>query len=279
MADTDRIGDWEEKAFALTFLIAGVIGFAFEVLHICFSGWEFLDKNGEGVLILLVSLLCGGLGLERLLILRKVRATIETIHEKQGALITKVTGISTTVAEIERRQIEELAAVRKLNQAESLIGTNEIEEAALEIIKRSEDDDDIKATNQYGSEGLSENYVKAIADRVKKADEKGGNMEYQVIMPAKTGSVDEVEDIRRTVFSEQKIEDKLIERHAKHPYPLEVLIVGHSMIIALRGGGSRRTYDVAIKITDPKFVEKAANWFTEIAWSDAETDTKPASRS
>lgn len=167
-----------------------------------------------------------------------------------------------------------LSAVSKINKAESLIGTKEIEEAALDIIRDCKDSDNINATSQYRKEdALFNAFERAIANRVKKAKENLGDMEYHLLISAITGLRSELEEISRKFFGKNGLGDRLVIKHAKQPWPFEVLIVGNSMIIALRGGRQRATYEVAVRINDPKFVEKALEWYSEVGWGQADSDS------
>ncbi|HMG73273.1 MAG TPA: hypothetical protein VK582_07200 [Pyrinomonadaceae bacterium] len=286
MSVIERIQTWCGNTSAVVLLIAATIAGVYDVFH-RFGPREHVYSlaSPEEVLIGLAALLCFGLGTERLLTLRKIEDIVQKASSQREILLQKIDRISkelrrlqSTVKgqfdDVERSEVDLLSAVSKINKAESLIGTQAIEEAALDIIRDCKDSDNINATSQYRKEdALSEAYEKAIADRVKKAKENQGDMEYRLLISAISDSSSELEERRRKVFGEKEIGNRLAIKHAKEPWPFEVLIVGNSMIIALRGGRQRATYEVAVRINDPKFVEKASEWYREVGWGKADSDS------
>jgi hypothetical protein len=281
MSVIERNQKWWETTSAVVLLIVAGLGIIYDVLH-RFGTREFVHSlaSPEEVLILLVALLCGGLGAERLLTLRKIEVSIKEANKQRSNILATVNRISDKLGKLQRTVKEELqdvgetegnliSAVNKINKAESLIGTKAVEDAARKLIEDCSDSDKIRATGQYRPDDqLSKQYFMTIANKVKRAKQNQGDMQYQVIMPARSGSDRESLDERRRVFKEEGIEDRLIIRYAKHPWPFEVLIGGRSMIIALLGAGEKPPYEVAIKITDSEFVEKVSEWFREVAWGE-----------
>jgi len=175
------------------------------------------------------------------------------------------------VEETDKAILEKVAAMSTL---EILIGKDAIEQAATKIIRASGDSDEIIATSQYSNQdSLSDEYINAMAERVKRAVSDKGEMEVRVVMSAKPDTEQLVEDRRTQIFREKGIDDRLNTRRAKHGWPLEVLIVGNAMIIALRRGGKRSTYEVAIKIEDQEFVYRASKWFREAVWGEADQNS------
>jgi hypothetical protein len=288
MSVIERIERWGATTGAVVLLIASALGGLYEVFHIFFGPREHVYSlaTPEEVLICLVALLCFGLGLERLLTLHKIQDIVQKANSQGEILLLSVDRIlneletlqSTVTGEFDdvgKNEGDLLSAVSKINTAESLIGTKAIEEAALDIIRDCKDTDNINATSQYRKEdALSEAYEKAIADRVQKAKENDGDMEYRLLISAISDSSSELEERRRKVFDEKELGNRLAIKHAKQPWPFEVLIVGNSMIIALRGGRKRATYEVAVRINDPKFVEKASEWYREVGWGKADSDSE-----
>ena len=159
----------------------------------------------------------------------------------------------------------ESAIARKANEpnkVEALIGTEAIVKAAREIIEAYVTTDSFFATSQYSStHPISEDYLNSMAETLymgTKPKTRGGSS-------GGGGSSGELEAKSR-LFSEKRIEDRLIAKRAKHPWPFEVLIVGNSMIIALRGGTNNQTYEAALRVTDSEFVSKASKWFNDVVW-------------
>ena len=277
MAD-EKLGDWSEKASAIMLLSAAVLGLIYEAAHI-FGGEELVKHlgSGEGPLIFLIALLCGGLGLERWFILRKVRASIGEAGEHVRTILDTVVKIEAEVTKdfktVEEKEAELKKLLTEMSTVEPLIGATDIAAAAIEIINACANSDVINATSQYSSEDLlSPEYVTVMANRVERAEKEGGGLECRVVRPARTGPEGEAEDERSRVFREKHIEDRLTTKRSRHPWPMEVLIVGKAMIIALRGGRQRPTYEVAVKITDPDFVKIAADWYNQAVWGEADED-------
>jgi hypothetical protein len=266
--------------------IAGM-GVLYEVLH----RFTTLDKHfiPEEALIFLVSILCGGLGAERLLTLKKIEDDIEKAREQRLALIKKTDQISTGVGELLRstgnlrvETVDDLKAIlkgekdiitglKRIIRAEALIGTSQIELAATQLVDGCEDDDRIKATGQYRfGDGLSHAYFQRVADRVARAKKNNGSMEYWVVVASTGVGKLSDDDPRIMAFKRGHIRDRLHMRSVKHSWPFEVLIGGHSIIVALLSGDVKSKYEAAVKITDPDFVKSAENWFGDVVWADAD---------
>jgi len=277
-------------ASAVSLIFIALAGIAYDLIH-RFGGHDLLSRlaTPEQVLIMLLALLCGGLGAERILTLKKIEMDIETAQEQSTTLMNNVdrmmhdfhglatrfgklrTEIVADLETVEQQEEDIITAVKRINTTEALIGTKEIEAAACKLLDECGDGEKIKATGQYRTgDGLSEDYFKYVASRVARAQQNKGGMEYHVVVAAQTSKPEEVEDERIRVFKGAHIQDRLRMRTARHPWPFEVLIGGHSMIIALLGGETKAKYEIAVKITDPEFVEKAAEWYREVAWEGAE---------
>ncbi len=274
-----------ESASAIILFLAGVLGIIYDILH-RFGLQTFTDFLGdpEEAIILLISLLCVGLGIERLFNLRKIEekieASIENAAKERKHILDETLTVSQKIVRLradlkgaEKKGGVLIDAIGRINKAKPLVGTNAIEAAAIRLVKECSDSDHIKATGQYHAiDGLSADYFAAIAERVQQAKRNRGDMEYHVILPPKSFSDEAINDERAKAFLEAGVQDRLITRRAKHPWPFEILIGRHSMIIALCGGTKRQLYELAVKITDHDFVEKAGDWFGEVAWGSADRD-------
>jgi len=109
-----------------------------------------------------------------------------------------------------------------------------------------------------------------VGRHVAEAKKKHGSMDYHVVVASPKGDEPRADDERVKAFRDANVGERLIMRGVPHPWPFEVLIGGHSMIIALLGGDKEARYEVGIKITDPEFVEKAAEWYGAAIWESAE---------
>jgi hypothetical protein len=271
----------------MVLMTIAVMGLLYEVLH----RFTTLDTHfiPEEALIFLVSILCGGLGAERLLTLKKIEDDIELAQEQRLALIKKASQISIGVGELLRstgnlrvETVDDFKAIlkgekdiitglKRIIRTEALIGTHQIESAAKQLVDECDDNDRIKATGQYRfGDGLSHAYFQHVADRVARAKKNGGSMEYWVVVASTGVGKLSDDDPRIMAFERANIRDKLQMRSVKHSWPFEVLIGGHSIIIALLSGDAKSKYEAAVKITDPDFVKNAADWFGDVVWADAD---------
>ncbi len=253
-------GYWD----AMLIIIVGIVAFVYDLID-RFGGLDIskLIATPEQVLIFLVATLCAGLGIERLSTLHKVTEDINKAGEARASLLEKVSGLSVKVAD----DLDKIKAViGRPNVAEVLLGSA-IEKAALDLIDKCGEHDTIKATSQYsGTDALSDRYFDALAEKISWAKSKSGygSMEYHVIV---CSGFTAAADKRDRAFVAKNVTEKLKVRYIPHPWPFEVLIGGHSMNISLMGENG--SYEAAIRITDPEFVEKAGEWFNDELWANA----------
>lgn len=284
-----KVRQWWEAASAIILMSVAVVGIVYGGLHV--TGHEVLRRlaTPEEVIVFLVSILCGGLGAERLITLKKIGDDIESAQEQRTALVaqadrivqdvdklfTKLARLRTEIVkdfkDVERLEDDIMVAVKRINKAEALVGTHEIEGAAKKLLDECDDSEKIKATGQYRvGDGLSSDYFLHVAERVARARNNQGSMEYHVVVHSPDFEGPKEVDDRVKAFADAKVQDRIKLRSAAHPWPFEVLIGGHSMIIALLGGEDKSKYEIAVKITDADFVQKATDWYREIAWEGAD---------
>jgi len=279
---------WNLTSTLILLVVASGGGLLYEVLY-RFGDHEALAKHvvPEEVMIFLISLLCFGLGTERVLTLRKIEDDIEIAQDARTKLIADVHELLTSSAKLRTEIVGDFKAIVKgekdilsgLNRivkTEALFGSRQIESAARELISECDDHEKIKATGQYrAGDGLSLAYFRHLAERVARAKKNEGSMEYDVAVASVEGGAPSNDDARMKAFHEAGLDDRLNMRIVKHPWPFEVLIGGHSIIIALLSGDSTSKYEAAVKITDPGFVEDAADWFRDVVWASAEKPKRP----
>jgi len=286
----ETLRKWWAITSAVILLMIAALGFLYDSFD-RFGGHDIVSHwvSTEQVLVFLVALLCGGLGAERLLTLRKIENDIGVAQKQRTVLIEKASQISHDIERIAVRigklraeivvdlkdagRLEEdiFTAVKRINKTEVLVGPHEIEVAARMLLDECDDSEKIKATGQYRvGDGLSTGYFQHVAERVSKAQKNQGSMEYHVVVSSAEAGPSHEDDERVKAFSDANLRERLKMRGVKHPWPFEVLIGGHSMIIALLGGDTKSKYEIAVKITDPDFVEKASDWYREVAWEGAE---------
>jgi len=255
----ENLRGWSATASAICIIAIGLVGLAYDALHRMKLAW-IAGAQPEEALIFLVCFICFGVGAERLLTLRNIENNMQTAQKQRSVLAKKTELIAHDVGII----------AGQIKRIEALDGLEEIEAAATKLIKDCRENDKIKATSQYGSsDALSPEYFKHLAQHVAEAKKKHGSMDYHVVVASPKGDKPRAEDERVKAFKNANIGERLIIRGVPHPWPFEVLIGGHSMIIALLGGDKEARYEVGIKITDPEFVEKAAEWYGATIWESA----------
>jgi len=255
---------WTSLTTGGVLIANGALAFLYDTVRRLFPKYAVLSP--EEALIFFVAFLCVSLGAERFLTFKDIEADIKKSREKLGAMDKRTAHMSTDLDALVSR-------VRRFNRGEILIGHTEIEAAAHKLIDSSDDSARIKATGQHtATDSLSHKYFEHLAERVAHAKKNKGTMEYHVVVSSGAREP-EGEDPRVKLFRDRHIRDRLMIRTVAHPWPFEVLIGGQSMIIALVGGRNESKYEAAVRITDPAFTEKAAEWFHDVVWSGAEAQT------
>lgn len=265
---------WDGVSAYLSMLIGG-LGLAYEAWH-RFESLNELKRPvaGEEVLILLVSFLCLGLGVERLLVLRKIRAGVRDAQQERQSIKKMTAVILRNLGSLERnidtdfkRLLEEEQglelALTSMSHAEVISGTQRIEVAAKLLIRNTDKDEDVLATGQYH---LPESYFKYVAKRVHQAVRDGGDMKYYVILNEEKNKSD---GMRSSAFEELGIAEKLVSKFVDRPWPFEALIGSNSVILALPQASKDQSFIVALKIDDKEFVGRARRWFNEVLWLQA----------
>lgn len=274
------------KVTAVILLLTAAAGILYEILHKI--GFEQLtDKvaNPGEVLIVLVSLLCGGLGAERLLVLGDIEESIKSADSERAQIKAKVEEIATELGVVEKAEVDIARHVSSLGKAELLISKDEIEAAACKLVDSCGDNERIRATSQYfpviGTEShcgdpMSEVYFMTLAERLKRA-KPGSSIEYQVVLPASLQGKAFMAESKRKIFETLGVSGRVATLYARASWPFELLIGGRSMIIAFPGGTNQPTYEMAILVTDDIFVKKANEWFLEVVRKEAQTQGPAAS--
>lgn len=278
----EQLHNYLEDMNAKSLIIIGSLGIIYDLGH-RFGGEHLLNKlaSPEQVLIAMIALFCAGIGFERLLTLRRLSNQLEQAHLKrieilrvQREIKSEIGNLKTGVVEVRRKENALIDAVGSINTAEPLIGPQKIGNAAVKLVEECTKEDKIMATGQYSyKDELPKTYFKKIVEKVSDAKAKGGAMQYQVVLPAVGDQYSDSTDIRKEVFKEAQVEERLTIRRASNPMPYEILIGGQSVIIALLGE-SRSDYQLAVKITDRDFVKHASEWFKDVPWANAKPETR-----
>ncbi|HEX4960165.1 MAG TPA: hypothetical protein VF173_04955 [Thermoanaerobaculia bacterium] len=230
----------------------------------------------DEALVFLVAIICGGMGSERLLILRKLDSNVETASEERRIILARLNKINRALGidfkMVAGKENALIAALAKVNKAEILIGLDEIEEGAQKLLLACDKNDIIRATAQYfpaldqEHKDLSADYPSFVAKTVKKAIAERGAMEYHVIVASDT---DKNAQDRKDAFAAEGVSKKLFLKIRKQQWPFEVLIGGHSMNIAIPRIVNEKNYAVAIRVTDEEFVARAIEWYDDVLWKDS----------
>lgn len=268
------------KISALILLFTAAAGISYEILHKI--GAEHLTDriaHPQEVLIILVSLLCGGLGAERLLVLGDIEESIRAADSQRATIIATIQEVAREVGVVESFEKDLAKSVHGLSKASLLIGKDDIESEACRLVNSCGDNDKIRATSQYfagekdsseSEDPLSASYYNTIAERLKRA-RPGSSLEYQVILPAyPIASKGKFPESARQCFHDPAIAKRISTLYARGSWPFELLIGGKSMIIAFPGNTNRPTYEMAIVVTDDLFVQKANEWFLEVVKRDTQ---------
>ncbi len=130
------------------------------ILHNQLTGDDDSNAKMDAILIL-ASLLVGTTGIERILGAFAIHRHLQGIEESTtNAVIPKLESIN-------KRGREILSHIQALELAEVLMGPDEIEEAATNLIAHCDLDDRIRATAQFVFRGgLSDKYYETLAGRL-----------------------------------------------------------------------------------------------------------------
>jgi hypothetical protein len=264
-----KIRDAWSKISAAILLLTAAAGIGYEIFH---RGISEIDKNPVDVLIILVSILCGGLGVERLLVLSDIEKGVKTTEENCSDILTKVRDIAEKLGAVGGVEADIREKVGSLNKVKLLIDKDEMEEAACRLVKSCGDNDKIRATSQYfpGAENgdpLSDTYFRTISDRLKQA-KAGSTIEYQVVLSASSEDKEKRPGKKWEFFETPVVSKRVRTFYAKGSWPFELLIGGKSMNIAFTGGTECPAYEMAIEINDENFVKRSHEWFLEMIRRD-----------
>ncbi|HEX8600722.1 MAG TPA: hypothetical protein VF952_19670 [Chloroflexia bacterium] len=269
-----RLADW-------FLIVTGVVGFAIGStdLFLNVDQLGFL-KETQAIVLLLLGLLAFAVGLERRTTLEDARHNIERL---QLNILAQVTGLGMEIANMQQTLVSSVAVRRLMDE-------DEVFEEIKRIVNAGEDNQHIRATglNATGvgavpiqATGFSRRYVAVYAQRVKEAQERRGSMTYRVVLTFAGGDATNPPPrtktritMRREIFAEQEInQNRLRLRYLMVSWPLDMLIIGDSVVVGFSTITGLTNITFGLRITDKALVGAITQWYDDALWDQAEPVT------
>jgi len=177
-------------------------------------------------------------------------------------------------------QMATMAALKNDGRFRCLDTPGKIYREAMDMVMESSNHCDIKATDLWPSP-LDENedsnftaYVHALADKIKQATKEKGRVNYRLVYARDPKEFYKARlDHRRA----QIADEHLPRRHVDNTFPLEVLIVGSSILIGFPDVDDWKPLKFAIAITDAKLAPLVGQWYDDLVFNKAKKE--PPNRS
>lgn len=270
---------WRETLSKITswgLIVTGIAGVVIGVLDVFFElDGLLLVKEPLAILVILVSVLALALGIER-------RATIEELGED-------VRQTSSDTIRILSRLVSEVNAVQQAListvSVRALLDDRMVYGEATRLVHAAKDSDAIRATSLGATTKAAESlpfdeYLSAVAKRIKTSKERGGALTYRVVMgygPTKNKEPPTQKQRairqRRQIFGAEGVLDRLFIRSVETLWSLDVLIVGDSMIVGFPTLAQESIIRLGIRIADEDFVRSVSQWFDDFLWDAAREET------
>ena len=220
-------------------------------------------KSTQEIMLMVLSIIALGLGIERFTIFNQIHLEI-----KQSRIY-----LTNEVNEL-RKAILRKVPIRIFTNEKEII------DETLSLIKTCEDSDIIRATdispltaqNEVISLYTSSSniYFLKLAKRIKKAKDKGGSLSYRIILGEETPSVRERSiNRRKDAFSSEGVLDRLLIRAIDKSWPLEIIVLGNSIILAFTSFTGDLTFFAGIRITNKILTTRITQWFDDYLWNAA----------
>ena len=147
--------------------------------------------------------------------------------------------------------------------SEVIDGKNNIYEAAIEIINDTEKT--IRATSFSKQESIPENYIKAVANRLKECKDKGNPIEYRVVISSPW------KDRRSKFFNQAGVSQYFKPRYVDISCGLDILIVDNKhLLIAFPELSADESLRKGILFkSNPKLVDSIREWYDSYLWQNA----------
>jgi len=247
----------------------GLVGVVIGALDIFVELGQFLSflKKPQDILLIMVASLALGLGIERLATMGELEAEIRRTHSDMVEAFNAVQQVLVTAVPF-----------RVLTSEKAIF------EEAIHIINVCKDSDIIRATGltpealtqQQGSTVQFQSYLSTIAKRIKKAKEQGGSLSYRVVLGSERDRQQSIQ-IRRDVCSSEGVLDRLVIKSVEMTWPLEILLVGDSMIIGFVSLTGDLTFRVGVRVTNRDLIRHVSEWYDDFLWNAAKSETSEVS--
>jgi hypothetical protein len=279
---------WAQFAASLM-LITGIVGVLIVIVD-HYIHLEFL-KDPARIVLIVFSAQAAAMGIERLTAFEEARRDRDRAHqeamERFQQLQEQIVGTDRDVGDIQRTLLTAISG-------RMLIDERVVYQEAKRLIEESDDNDIIRATSLTPGEERSgsatmdveDRYLEGpIASRIKRAKERGGSMTYRDIILLRKEDISKLDQedaeplvsyarericTRQQIITEAGVSDRLWLRHIGTSWPLDMLIVGDSMIIGFATLRRRTTMFMGIRITDSVFVPLVSQWYDDSLWQAAE---------
>lgn len=271
-----RWGDIMNRVTSWGLIATGLLGVVIGVLDVFLELDTVLPvKEPLAILVVLVSILALALGVER-------RATIEElgedIRQTHSYTIGMLNYLTREITNVEQALVSTLS-VRALTDERMVYGE------AIQLVNAAKDSDTIRATSLGAGTSLSKSppfdeYLLAVARRVKTSKERGGALTYRVVMGygPTNGEVPPLKRQqairqRRQLFGAAGVLDRLFIRSVDTSWSLDMLIVGDSMIVGFPTLSRETVVRLGLRISDKRFVGCVSQWFDDFLWDAASVET------
>jgi len=234
------------KAGARILIGAGVLAFIIGVIGgITEADWPFSGNLLLSLILAFIGLLCAGLGAERLGPMEKL-----------------------------------IDATKNIGRFRWINTGAEVYEEAERMVRECNDRCIIRATDLTPNrEKLTSDefisYITALGNRIEQATQKGGNVTYRLVFaddpkdPHRYGR--KGLEKRRELMNRPGVLEQLWARYVDNPCPLEVLIIGSSVLLGFptAAQGGSRPLGAGILIEDAESAHEFEQWYDGFLWGRA----------
>lgn len=246
----------------------GVVGVTIGVLDLFVQLDQLLPflKRPQDILLIMIAFLAVGLGIERLAIIGELETEIRRTHSDMVEAFNVV-----------QQALVAAVPFRVLTSEKAIF------EEANRIINACKDADVIRATGltpgastHQEDSAFQLRYLQTVAKRVKKARERGGSLSYRVVLGSGSDRQQSIQ-MRRDVFSTEGVLDRMVIKSVDMTWPLELLLVGDSLIIGFVSLTGDLTFRVGVRVTNKDLIRHVSEWYDDFLWNVAKFETPEAS--
>jgi len=268
-----------EKTGAGVYVLLGACAVLWHPISSIFEHLGLLKGHTDLLLPLAldgIGLLLVGLGVERLVSIQTLMEVMDALKQTQIDTMAEVKQTRTdTMAEVKQTRTDTMAALKNDGRFRCLDTPGKIYREALDMVMESSNHRDIKATDLWPS-ALEEKedsnfiaYVRALADKIKQATREKGRVNYRLVYARDPNGFYKARlDHRRA----QIADEHLMKRHVDNTFPLEVLIVGSSILIGFPDADVGKPLKFAIAISDAKLAPLVDQWYDDLVFNKAKKE-------